>query len=439
MAAAALRVTTERKTPKKAIATSGTAKAPSAANARPSACPDESRAPVRSTIGLKPHAIVPSRDEAATEASVTVDVMPSRRSNAGRLAAAAIVLAAATATALAVTSRPSGAASRAPSLAQLVGQTIVVRMRGSTPGAGFLARVRRGEVGGVVLFSENYGSAGPGRLVRQLQAAATAGRQPPLLIAIDQEGGIVKRLPGPPTSAPPQMLSATVARAQGLATGRYLAGFGINTDLAPVLDVGRGGFITSRSFGATAAEVASRGLAFADGLTHGGVLATAKHFPGLGHAQQTTDTSQTVVKASGRALEADLLPFRAAIAEGVPLVMLSTAAYPSLGARVPAACSEAIVRTLLRGRLGFRGVAVTDALDTPAVHTSFSTGAAAEAALRAGVDLVLALGVTSRDADTVSQQVFGRLLRDARSGALPRRTLEQAYARVLALKSRLPR
>src|SRR5579871_3195156 len=143
----------------------------------------------------------------------------------------------------------AGAGAKQPTLEQLVGQTIVVRMRGTTPSAAFLSRVRLGRIGGVVLYSDNYGPAGPKQLVATLQAAARAGGQPPLLIAIDQEGGIVRRLPGAPTLAPPQMDTTAIAEAQGLATARNLAGRGINVDLAPVVDVGRGGFITPRSFG----------------------------------------------------------------------------------------------------------------------------------------------------------------------------------------------
>src|SRR5512135_1273527 len=125
----------------------------------------------------------------------------------------------------------------APTLAQLAGAHVVIRMRGPVPSAALLARIRRGEVGGVVLFTNTIPSGGPLPLVRQLQAAARAGGQPPLLIAIDQEGGDVKRLPGPPTESPAQMRSAADALAQGRSTGRYLRGLGIGVDLAPVLDV----------------------------------------------------------------------------------------------------------------------------------------------------------------------------------------------------------
>ena len=180
-------------------------------------------------------------------------------------------------------------AASGPSLQQLAGQLLLVRMRGTTPSAAFLQRVERGEVGGVVLFGDNLGPGGPKAAIAALQAAAKAGGQPPVLVAVDQEGGIVKRLAGPPTLAPPAMTTAAAARAQGIATGRSLRSLGIRLDLAPVLDVDHGGFIGPRTFGSTPVTVAVRGVAFADGLAARGVGATAKHFPGLGRAAVSTD------------------------------------------------------------------------------------------------------------------------------------------------------
>ncbi len=263
-----------------------------------------------------------------------------------------------------------GARADSPTVSQMAGQLLLVRMHGETPSAAFLQRVSRGQIGGVVLFTDNFGPDGPKALIGRLQAAAKAGGQPPLLIAVDQEGGTVKRLPGAPSLAPREMLAPKTAEAQGEATARTLKSVGVNVDLAPVLDVGRGGFITPRSFGLRPATVAARGAAFAAGLAQGGILPTAKHFPGLGYAKLTTDAGATTVSASAAQLKADWLPFTRAIAGGIPLVMMSTAIYPALGSKSPAALSPKVVADL-RG-LGFTGAIVTDALDTPAVNTSMT-------------------------------------------------------------------
>jgi beta-N-acetylhexosaminidase len=316
---------------------------------------------------------------------------------------------------------------------------MLVRMHGSAPTPSFLARIRRGEIGGVVLFTDNYGAGGPAHLTTTLQRAARQGGQPPLLIAIDQEGGLVKRLPGAPSLAPPQMRSATIAEAQGFATARNLRRLGINLDLAPVLDVGRGGFITPRTFGSTPAQVAVRGPAFALGLARGRVTASAKHFPGLGYATLDTDASAATVGATRAQLLEDLTPFRAAIGAGIGTVMVSTAVYPSLATRVPAADSSVIVSGLLRKRLGFRGVIISDALNTPAVNRYFSTTEAARRAVAAGVDLVLAAGVTGDYADTdgASISTYAALVEAVRSGRLSQATVRSAYSRVLVLKARI--
>jgi beta-N-acetylhexosaminidase len=326
-------------------------------------------------------------------------------------------------------------AASGPTTQQLVGQLLLVRMRGATPSPAFLRRVERGEVGGVVLFSDDVGP-GLKDAVARLQGAARAGGRPPLLIAVDQEGGIVERLPGPPTLAPPQMTTAALARSQGLATARSLRLAGIDLDLAPVLDVGYGGFITPRTFGSTPVAVATRGVAFADGLEAGGVGATAKHFPGLGRATVNTDDAPVVVRATAAQLRADWLPFRTAVRHGIGAVMVSTAIYPALGSRLPAAFAPAIVADLRR-QLGFRGVIVTDALRTPAVEGLYTTPEASVRAVAAGDDLVLAAGPTDSYADTdgASSSSFAALVAAVRSGRIPLARVQASYGRVLALKA----
>jgi beta-N-acetylhexosaminidase len=323
-----------------------------------------------------------------------------------------------------------------PSIAQMAGQLLLVRMPGRAPSSSFLSRLRHGEIGGIVLYGGNYGPAGPTLLIRKLQRAAAEGGQPRLLIGIDQEGGSVKRLPGPPTVAPREMTTAGIAKAQGRETARNLRGYGVDVDLAPVLDVAHGGFITDRAFGDEPAMVATRAVAFARGLALGGVVATAKHFPGLGYAQRNTDNARASIGASAPKLNADLLPYRRAIAAGIPMVMMSTAVYPKLGIKVPAACSPAAVTGLLRERLGFQGVVLTDTLYSPAVTAYRPTPQAAVAALAAGVDIVLP-GGSSRTADATSEAVYGAIVAAVKTGALSRQTVAAAYTRVLALKRSL--
>jgi beta-N-acetylhexosaminidase len=332
----------------------------------------------------------------------------------------------------ATASAPAAARQSPPTLAQLVGQHLLVRMAGLRPTPSFLRLVRAGRIGGIVLFADNIPTGGPARLIATLQAAARAGGQPPLLIAVDQEGGTVKRLPGPPTVPPSGMATVSAARAQGLAAGRYLHRLGISVDLAPVLDVPASpqAFITARAFSVDAATVGARGAAFAEGVTAGGVAPTAKHFPGLGRLVQTTDDEPGRIAASRQVLATDLAPFRSAVRAGVPVVMVGTAVYPAYGSELPAACSRKVVDGLLRHTLGFRGVAITDDLATPGVRPSFAPAAAAVRAVQAGIDMAMVLGPAT------GQDAYSALLAAARRGRLPRAQLQASYERILALKRR---
>jgi beta-N-acetylhexosaminidase len=359
------------------------------------------------------------------------------RSMRGR--AACRIVAATTVAALAcgcASASTTPAARKAPApvpLARIVGQLMLVRMQGKAPSSAFRARIRRGEIGGVVLFADNYGPAGPAALVAQLQRIALDAGQPRLLIAIDQEGGVVRRLPGAPTLRPSQMTNARIAGSQGLATAQNLKRNGIGVDLAPVLDVGRGGFITERTFGSTPLQVANRGSAFARGLASGGVIATGKHFPGLGYAESNTDNAPTIVRATRAQLLADLLPYRRTIAEGLKIVLVATAVYPALGDHLPAVCSPRVVTSLLRHDLGFGGLVITDDLNTPGVTHFLPTPDAAVHAVAAGVDMVLTAGLP-READRNSTAVYSALVAAATNKTLSRRRVAEAYAHVLALK-----
>ena len=219
------------------------------------------------------------------------------------------------------------------SLAKALGQLVVARFAGPTPTSSILAAVRSGQVGGIILFADNTGRgvAATGALVSRLQSAARAGGNPRLLIMADQEGGLVKRLPGPPDVSASQMHSPAVAAQQGAATAQLLSSAGINVDLAPVADVSRvNGFMTQehRTFGSDPAVVAHAACAFAAALSAGGVAYTLKHFPGLGDAYSSTDSGPVAVTASQSQLYADEAAYRSCGAGSRALVMVGSASYP---------------------------------------------------------------------------------------------------------------
>ncbi len=313
----------------------------------------------------------------------------------------------------------------------MVGQQVMAAMQGTSADPGLLAEIRAGHIGGVILYGYNIVSASQTRaLVNQLQAAARAGHNPPLLISTDQEGGQVKRLPwAPPNVDPPQMGAdgAKVSRDQGVLTGRALRKVGINVDLAPVVDVAHSSasFIwqQGRSFGMTPRRVIGSAVPFALGMVSARVAPTAKHFPGVGGATVDTDTAKTVIPEGRR----DLAPYRVLISERVPMIMVSTGVYPNLDpSGKVAALSHPIVTGLLRRKLGYQGVTISDSLESP---TGYSVGDACVLADAAGIDVIL---VTSESDGGVA---YRATLHAARNGKVPRATIAAAYARILALKA----
>ncbi len=234
--------------------------------------------------------------------------------------------------------------------------------------------------------------------------------------------------------SPPEIKDPGAAEKEGLATGRYLRGLGINVNLAPVLDLGlTGSFVAQqgRTFSSNPGIVAALGNGFASGLIAGGVGATAKHFPGLGHATADTDTGRSVVKGQD---QQDLVPFGQAI-DNQPanqfLVMLSTAIYPNYDAHNPAAWSPKIVQGLLRHQLHFEGVAITDDLSSKGVQSMMSTPEAAVAAARAGADEIL-IGNPNE-----FRTSYDALLQAARQGQLSSGSLKAAHQRIQALKRKV--
>jgi beta-N-acetylhexosaminidase len=322
--------------------------------------------------------------------------------------------------------------------AQLAGQRILTGLPGTAVSPKLEAAIRRGRVAGLVLFADNFPSRPAGRrLIARLQAIRRPpALRDPLLIMVDQEGGLVKRFGGAPSASAAAMArrGPAFAAAQGRRTAANLRSLGVNVDLAPVLDVARpGGTIAAaeRGFGDSASAVIATALPFAEALQAGGVAATGKHFPGLGAAPENTDFASQRIPLSRRALRAvDEAPFRDFATAGGDLVMLSTAVYPAL-APDPAAFSRQIAGGDLRRRIGFEGVAITDALDSAAAEAFGGPAATALAAARAGADLLLFTDLPA------AERAWAALVGRIRSGALDRPRFEQAAQRVLDLRREL--
>jgi beta-N-acetylhexosaminidase len=317
-------------------------------------------------------------------------------------------------------------------LEQQVGQLVVLSFSGATAPAYVREAFRERRAAGVILFGKNIRSA---QQLRMLTATLRrSGGRP--IVAVDQEGGPVRRVAwvGPVRSAPEQAAADTV-RADAAAAARALRQLGITVTFAPVADVPsvRHAALESRAFSRDPAAAAASVVAAVRGWRAGGIASTAKHFPGLGAAPANTDHAIVTIRRSRALLDrVDLAPFRAAIAAGVPLVMVGHAHYPALDRARIASQSRPIIQGLLRDELGFRGVVVTDSLEARSSLATGSITTVAERALRAGADLLL---LTGRGSYAL---VYEHLLAIARMDPDVRARVRESAARVLSLKARGP-
>jgi beta-N-acetylhexosaminidase len=314
------------------------------------------------------------------------------------------------------------------SLRQQVGQLIVSSFPDPTPPDYIRRRLRAQETAGVILFGFNAGSEAEWRRLTRSVKRHARGRA---LVMVDQEGGEIRTVSwaGPAAGQPSQGDAAAVKRS-ARETGRQLSRSGVNVNLAPVADVpgGAAPVMGFRAFDGDPRGIATRTRASIEGMRAAGVAATVKHFPGLGRAQVNTDDGSALVTG---AVTADLVPFRAAIEAGAPLVMLSHALYPELDANRIASQSRSIVTGLLRRQLGYGGVIVTDSMEAQAVLDRSGVARGAERSLRAGADLILTTGSASWN------QIHPWLLREARESPAFRKRVRESAARILELKARL--
>ena len=321
-------------------------------------------------------------------------------------------------------------------LPKLIGQTLVGKMGPGGPTKQMLKQVTAGRLGNLIVLPHDAGSLK--RDVAKVQKAAQAGGNPPLLVMIGQEGGFVKRLPGPPDTAPNDLGESgdvNLATTEGQSTGSFLAGLGVNVNLAPVLNITvpkTADTIATRSYGSEAETVAELGVAFIQGQQGAGVAATAKHFPGLGLSSVDTDFGASTVDVSEAQQEAAVFPFKAAIDAGVELVMVSTAVYPNLDAQAPAALSNSIVTGQLRGELAFKGPIITDDLEARSITDTSSPEEAAVDAIRAGNDLLLFAHNLNG-----AGKAFQAMMKAAKAGKLDQAALQTAHDRVVNLKRSL--
>ncbi len=327
-------------------------------------------------------------------------------------------------------------------LRQKIGQLIFAGFPATTPSEEFIRLVEEYKVGNVILFSHNIKSAPQVRqLCTDLQKLIRGENGNPAFISVDQEGGMVVRLTKDCTNVPGAMAVAATnepknAYIAGEITGRELHALGINMDLAPSVDINsnpENPVIGVRSYGDNPQDVSTYGIEMMHGLNSGGVMAVLKHFPGHGDTAVDSHLALPSVHKSIEELEkTDFLPFQNAINSGAEAVMTSHILFPHIeNDNYPATTSHTIITGLLKERMGFRGLVMTDCLEMNAIKEYYGSAKGALAAIKAGVDMVF----ISHSAKIVEEAV--KLIEAAiTSGELQMERLEAAVSKVLEYKGK---
>ncbi|GAA5030343.1 glycoside hydrolase family 3 N-terminal domain-containing protein [Streptomyces siamensis] len=316
---------------------------------------------------------------------------------------------------------------RAMTVPQRVGQLFMGSVTPSAPDSTRIELMRKYHVGSVFLAGRSSaGTTATNTLVQGLQAKAdsAAGHRVGLLVSTDQEGGQVQVLSGPGFSTIPSALTqgswtTSKLRDEAAVWAKELRAAGVNLNLAPVADVvpeslGRANAPIGRydrEFGHTAATVAPHSDAFLAGSAQSGVMATLKHFPGLGYVRDNTDTTANVVDTVTTSESASITTFESGIKAGAPFVMISSATYSKIDPTHRAAFSSTVIQGLLRKTLGFKGVVVSDDLGNAVAVKAVPAGDRAVKFLSAGGDLVLT--VEPKLIPAMTQAVQGRMTQSA--------------------------
>lgn len=298
------------------------------------------------------------------------------------------------------------------------------------------------KVGNIILFSHNIvNKIQLGGLVTELQQWFTTHTGIPGFITIDQEGGRVTRMPKDATNVAGAMAIASSGRpenayAAGRMTARELKALGINFNLAPVMDVNNNALnpvINVRSYGDSVETVSQYGIQMMKGLLDGGVMSSLKHFPGHGDTSVDSHIGLPIIEKTLEELEQlELLPFKAAIEQGAQAIMSAHILFPQIETSgVPGTMSHTIITEILKEKLGFKGLVVSDCLEMDAIKRFYGTAKGALGAVKAGVDLVF----ISHTPETVKEAVH--LIEEAvAADELEEAVIDAAVTKILAYKAR---
>jgi beta-N-acetylhexosaminidase len=325
-------------------------------------------------------------------------------------------------------------------LRRKIGQMIMVSVPGTKLTGQKKAMLNAGWIGGVILFNQNIQTKTQIRdYIRQLQLNAPT----PLFVAVDQEGGAVRRFREeqgfqrlPSLAALGQTKNPNLAYRFGLLSGQQLKAVGANLNLAPVVDLEQGSADSiiskyRRSLGSDPELVASLACQIVRGMRAENIIATAKHFPSETESDANPHSQMAVAEAPLSELEnRDMVPYRDLIAAGsLDAVMLSHVIYKNVDPYFPASLSSEMIQTYLRQKLGYQGLVISDDLRMNAIKQYYPLEVSVVQAVNAGVDVLL---VT----DNLERRVMDSLVGAVASGRIPMKTIDEAYDRIMKTKAK---
>lgn len=323
------------------------------------------------------------------------------------------------------------------SLEEKVGQMMMVGFHGLEPPKYLLEWLAEGRIGGVILFARNIAS--PAQLAALTKACHEAAARP-IMIAIDQEGGVVARL-RKDFSESPGAMALGVADSEALAhqvsgiLAKEMRTLGINWNLAPTIDITHNIHNPSvgvRSLGTDVGRVKALGIAQLTGFQNAGVAATGKHFPGKANTPVDPHVSLPVIDTPVDDMwDVDLVPFRAASEVGLAAMMITHVQFKSLEPEYPSTLSPRVIQGLLREDIGFKGVVTTDCMEMGAITKKYGASESAVLAALAGANIILFSHTRA-----YQEEICQAVLQAVRSGRLPEEKVDFAVGKISGLKER---
>lgn len=325
------------------------------------------------------------------------------------------------------------------SVEEKIGQMIFSSISGTELGAEEEKLIHQYKVGGIIVNKKNITS--PSQMVAYMNSLKEENKNNvPLFFGIDQEGGRIAKLPGDLRAIPShfeigKQNDPSFAFEIGTVLGKLVSSFGFNVNFAPVLDINsnpENPVIGDRSFGINPDVVSKLGIQMMKGIQGENIIPAIKHFPGHGDTSVDSHDELPVVQKTMPELEQmELIPFKQAIAEGADMVMIAHILLPSIDPEFPSSMSEAIITDLLREKIGFDGVVITDDMTMEAITNSFDIGKASVMSVKAGADIVM----VAHEFENVVKAITA-LTTAVENGEITEERIDQSVERILKLKNK---